>query len=626
MAYFDNFDLPRTYQQLIDAKAEHRTQEEIFADIKSILKTIKEKSLLLHVMRMHVELGHRSHNELFDGLDSPMKQSLYLLDVYYNIENRTETDELDDKVWKKLKPLLAEMEMCLFVSIGFPNEGDLYYDDRDKMVEVSLSTFLFIYANTRLCFDEQVRDRIVGYLKPYDDKILKEFGFSVDDILEFELHVRSLSNQKYSDIMSQGFGMLYCQQHPDEWQKLTAKFIARGLPPNTWQFQPELKSKIDGYGKMLTTNPGSICFHSLSDLRACKIAPERFDNISKFLMYDTASPSGKMVYYSSKRIIEDTPLVKCGEEYMCPIGKMLLESFYYRINERLQKNESSGTTYKKRKDRLFEKIVCNLFKRFFPEKTKFFTSYSVDGITENDLLIIYDDACIIVEMKDCNFRPPLFDPQKAYVKIKSDFDDSVQYGCDQCKRVEDYFDKGGNIDILDANDNMNLLYTLRTSKIEQVYSVVVTDFKYGPIQTDLGKMLTGVEGESRYPWSVCVDDLEIFLIMLKRLHKGIAPSRFLEFLDYREAFHTRLLCFDELEMCGWYLCDRNQFKTCADSDEIVTTFPGMAEIFDAYYKVGYGFDFEYDINAKKYYKLPDYARTFDIKVINKGTFANEGGV
>ena len=136
MAYFDNFDLPRTYQQLIDAKAEHRTQEEIFADIKSILKTIKEKSLLLHVMRMHVELGHRSHNELFDGLDSPMKQSLYLLDVYYNIENRTETNELDDKVWKKLKPLLAEMEMCLFVSIGFPNEGDLYYDDRDKMVEL----------------------------------------------------------------------------------------------------------------------------------------------------------------------------------------------------------------------------------------------------------------------------------------------------------------------------------------------------------------------------------------------------------------------------------------------------------------------------------------------------------
>lgn len=53
---------------------------------------------------------------------------------------------------------------------------------------------------------------------------------------------------------------------------------------------------------------------------------------------------------------------------------------------------------------------------------------------------------------------------------------------------------------------------------------------------------------------------------MKKILKGIAPSRFLSFFDYRKGYKS-ILCGDELEICGWYLNgDREQFKEYADKD------------------------------------------------------------
>lgn len=62
-----------------------------------------------------------------------------------------------------------------------------------------------------------------------------------------------------------------------------------------------------------------------------------------------------------------------------------------------------GQKYKQDKDKAFEKKVEELFRDFFPSKTKIFTNYSVDGVSENDLLVLIGDSCIIVEIKNCGF-------------------------------------------------------------------------------------------------------------------------------------------------------------------------------------------------------------------------------
>lgn len=93
----------------------------------------------------------------------------------------------------------------------------------------------------------------------------------------------------------------------------------------------------------------------------------------------------------------------------------------------------------------------------------------------------------------------------------------------------------------------------------------------------------------------------------------MAPAaRFVEFLDYRERFQEHVMCADELELCGWYLCDRNLFKEYADKDLPVCTTPNMAVIFDAYYRIGLGFKNELDMEYKKHYLLPDYPKQFEL--------------
>ncbi|MCB9017775.1 MAG: hypothetical protein H6544_04135 [Prevotellaceae bacterium] len=51
--------------------------------------------------------------------------------------------------------------------------------------------------------------------------------------------------------------------------------------------------------------------------------------------------------------------------------------------------------------------------------------------------------------------------------------------------------------------------------ISEVWSIVVTDFKYGVIQTNLSKLLEK-DKEALYPWSICIDDLEALFILMER--------------------------------------------------------------------------------------------------------------
>lgn len=63
-------------------KEHHRPMEAIVADLQSELRPVKEESLLIHAMRMILELDFRSTSPLYQYLQSPMRQTLYLVDVF----------------------------------------------------------------------------------------------------------------------------------------------------------------------------------------------------------------------------------------------------------------------------------------------------------------------------------------------------------------------------------------------------------------------------------------------------------------------------------------------------------------------------------------------------------------
>lgn len=516
---------------------------------------------------------------------------------------------MDEERWNRIAILLDEMAMTYLVNIGFPNNGDFYNDERDATIDVTLCTFIGYFENAVLSYEEQTLDRINRNLKPYDELIRKKYGFTIDEAIRFVLHVRDINNAKYSIIMRPYVETLsYYATRPEEWRKLTSEFMKRGVTdPRDWWYEPELSGML----KTMTTNPGEISLHTVDVLEDVEIDSDSLKHIVDFYSYDKELLKGKTIYYADKHYSESHPIFKLGDRYVCLINKFFIEGLYYGINEVLLKDDTVGQKYKQNKDDAFEEKVREVFELFFPKGTKIFANYSVDGESENDLLVVFGDTCIVVEIKNCGFRAPFRDPIKAFPRIKRDYENAVQLGYDQCRRVENVLLSGKDVDILDASNMHKVLYRLKSKNIGDVWSIVVTDFKYGVIQTNLGPLLKKDE-EALYPWSVCVDDLESMMLLMKKILKGIAPARFVEFLDYRERLQGHIMCFDELEICGWYMNDREQFKKYADNDAMINTSPNMGTIFDAYYHTGLGFKDELDIDYKRGRMLDDYPKKFEL--------------
>ena len=75
------------FKKMMFLKEHHRPVEAVVADLQSELRPVKEVSLLIHAMRMILELDFRSTSSLYQHLQSPMRQTLYLVSFQTNCTN-----------------------------------------------------------------------------------------------------------------------------------------------------------------------------------------------------------------------------------------------------------------------------------------------------------------------------------------------------------------------------------------------------------------------------------------------------------------------------------------------------------------------------------------------------------
>lgn len=604
---YKNIDYQKEIAELQNAYEKHITADEIIKDLEQELVHIKEKDMLQYTLKIFVEIQYRYKSDLFKNLRSPYTAGLYLIDLYYSIPNRSNTISMTLERWHRITNLVSDLEHSYISNIELSN-SKLDIEEQRTRAKVSMSTFIEYYNNPSFSFNEQTRDKITTNFTPYNNEIIKWFGFGVNDMLAFVLHIDNIMNQKYTDLTLSNLSKFDdYRNNPTKWRALTRKFEIMGIPEEEWQYQPEIlnifqEKKID---------LSDILIHPLEKFTDIpRVSQNAAQAIVSFLLYDKDISIGKLPYYSSKRHISDYPIIPIEQDAYFITDKYVLEALYNRIHKKLL--AEIGVKYKQKCDNLLENKVLKLFQKLFgTTKTKYFRNYTLDHINEQDILIIYKDACIIVEVKDYKFREPSRDPIKGYERIKSDFKNIIQKGYNQCKRVESKLYTDNIIEIYDYKSN-KLLHTIITNKINQVYSLVITNQRYGCIQTDLSDLLVKEENE-RYPLSICINDLESTILLFKKILKNTAERQFLEYLDYREAFHEHLICTDELEITGLYLSDKKLFEDLATSTELVFTHPAMAAIFDAHYISGLGFDHEYNIDIKCNIPLGNYPRKFNIE-------------
>lgn len=608
---YKNIDYQREIKELQLLIEDYHTVEEILNELEQELVHIKEKDMLEYTLRIFVEIQYRYESEIFTNIRSPYTTGLYLLDFYYSIPNRSNTIPMTLERWHRITELVTAHEYFYFKNIEQSNNPHLDPNQQHMQIKVAIATFIEYYNNPSFCYNEQTRDRIVTYFTPYNDYINKWFGFGINDILAFVLHLNNMMNQKYTDLSFLKVSkFLEYQNNPSKWRELTRKFENLGLNPDEWQFQPEVINIFRGEN----INLSDILLHPTENFTDIPgISKNSAQAIFNFLLYDKETSIGKLPYYSTRRIISDYPIIPMGKTTYFITDKYILEALYNRIHQKLL--DEIGTKYKQKCDNALENNVLKLFKKLFgTTKTKYFINYTLDYTNEQDILIIYKNACIIIEVKDYKFREPSRDPIKGYERIKSDFKNIIQKGYDQCKRVESKLYTNNKLEIYD-NKTKKLLHTFSANKIEQIYPIVITNQRYGCIQTDLSDLLVK-EKLDRYPLSICISDLESMILLFKKVLKNTAEQRFLEYLDFREAFHEHLICTDELELAGLYLSNMKLFKELATSTECIYTHPAMAEIFNAYYNAGLGFDDEYNIDVKCQNPIGNYPTKFNVDLFD----------
>src|SRR5690606_13084818 len=123
-----------------------RTQEEIISELSSLIKDFQKDSFLPYLTQMAIHIDQRETSEVFKNLMSPMKQFVYLTDLFFSVETNGKKDGFSEGEWEKITLLLNEIEMTYFGDIGFFDDNIKDNPDIDK-VSVSLQSFLNYFGN-----------------------------------------------------------------------------------------------------------------------------------------------------------------------------------------------------------------------------------------------------------------------------------------------------------------------------------------------------------------------------------------------------------------------------------------------------------------------------------------------
>lgn len=425
------------------------------------------------------------------------------------------------------------------------------------------------FDNGVLSYIEQDLERLRTVFTPFEDYIIENLGFDIDFLLQIVKEIGLITVIRYKHVIE--------FSHSKEFAEFNQRAFSKKMSfSGSFDLLPE---KIQDAFISFQSKPYDYLIFTAEDLYR-RLPKEKVDKFLEIFICRQI-PDGTVRYYSAENPFELAPILKLsGNRYLNLYQKQIPISIYKRLSMFFFNDKNHISKLLKHREKSLEKKVAEIFESFFPSKgTFFYKNYFVEDNHEQDLLIIYKGTAIIIEIKASKLREPFRDLVKAIKRLKDDFKDSIQYGFDQCKRIEDYFFGTELFDIKD--EKRKLLYKVNPIRIHSVYSIVVTLERFGSLQTDLSLMLNKHEAVD-YPWSVYVDDLETFLSAMKQnINNPI--GKFLNFLKLRKDLHGKIYAIDELDVCASYLQNPEKFKRLKENKKFLRFSPYEQRDFDKLY-------------------------------------------
>lgn len=542
------------------------------------LVSIYESKWFLGDLSDVIHSGKQRANDMLGNLSSPMRQLYYLagLNISTNKDKGIEF-WYDPAKWNTIVKLLNEIEQEYQKMMFEFNEEVDDFNNWRKIREVAVPSFLTYFNQGPLNYEEQILNWVIDLYSTFDDYFLSEFGLITEDFITFYQNLDKLSQNNF-----QGH-TLNNELLRADWESYTT--IKSGMDESLPSFfKDSIPKDYIVMSKFMIDKGMKDRFFS-EELVCEKLSIEKVEKIlsiisvkreeKDFTYYSETNPGNPL--YSNPIFDIENGMYQVFEV------KQVIHSINSFLENAITSDSTKTDKYIKIKGNLLENNIISLFKKFFGSEIKLFQSYYVDG-NEQDVLIIWNNYAFIIEAKGYNLREPLRTPEKAFKRIKDDFKKSIGYGYAQTSRIEKIFVDEKPLVL--TNKKNEIIEVIDTEQIKQCFSIIVNLDSFGLVQNDLSYLLELQNEDDIFPWAVKFDDLEIFILTL--IAKGKSPKFFIDFLLFREELHGKIMCSDELEICGGYLTSKINPKKMKYIDTLVTK-PDFGDVFDEQYNKSMGF-------------------------------------
>lgn len=511
---------------------------------------------------------------------SVQKDLTYLIALnYFNVKERAEyfptTDETVGNLANRVNDIKHSYIRDSFSELRL--NVDRSYQHRALVHE---QMFRFYHDNGLLNYMEQEINRIEETYGEHDATVRSETGLAISDFIDCFIALENIQRAKEHESL-----LVFREPLIVETPTFAREIVT---PEDEMEFT-EAVNRLPGGVKeaFLKFNE---CPHYYLKVTVEELAVFiEEEKAALFLEHLSTEPAlhSDFSFYDQYNPLEDYPLLRIENGFLHTNGKQLLVA----INELLFRTVAKSKTLTKACG-LVEKELENQTRRvlehfFQGTDFKVYQNYFIDQ-KEQDLLIECGSKVIVCECKSTQLRSPLRDIDRFYVRARDDFKKSIQKGYEQGERVVELLTRDEITIICDHKGKEIGRIKQRAAKDVSLW--IVTDRSLGPAQVDLSYMLDSERPLSNFPWSVCIDDLETFLLYLDREPKP--RSRLFDYVKLRPHLYGRVICPDELDLAGLYLTSRDEFvRKCRgdlDSPFIDLT---LQRVFDDQYHSDAGLGF-----------------------------------
>ena len=534
------------------------------------------------------------NHSLIKGLISPFRQLFYLFNLNMTSAPTGKYKHSFDqnKDWPVLKDILNQMEEIHKYEYGeLKPFADTIFDELtpDEVFRrrlIGSSTYAQFFHVGPLHFEEQVLEKAGELFKNFDRELRDNFTWDSSDMIALYDRLDALSQAKKDKAF---LTRPRKEQTKEEFTQQVMGAIKAGKSfPEAMRDASDIPTGMFEY----VADPSSANVFSAADLEGLS---KPFTDLVLAELTVSRATDDHFLYLSQANPLYKKPIYRLADgNYLLIDHRVLLTAMSTLVQEQCGKLTKNKNRITEARDKFLERKTEQVFRDFYQHNKKavIIPSYYLEkGGNERDLIILAKPNVLIVEAKAGKVREPMYDPDKAYTGIWQDFKETIDAGYEQAFSVKQKFLKKVPFDIYDKKKN--IISTIDTKGYKDIYTIVVTYHKFGHVQCDLQMMLELFDDDDQFPWATCIDDLEIFLLGLKK--KKLTEADFYRFLKQRENLHGQLIVNDEGQITGQFLKN----KKILPQQGTYRFSPKDDYIYDELYSTGLGFKNERQLERKQ---------------------------